>query len=590
MAVTRNERFMKYRYFLFVLPLLSLLIPEARTASKPARPNIVFILADDLGIVDVNAYAAHFTGAGKEEMFFETPHIDRLVREGTAFSQAYACQLCSPTRASLLTGKNAARVGFTTAVGGNVRTFYNQAITPPPGYLAQDAIEWADKQISIPQALLNGTTIDALPSGRPEDKGRDEITIAEALVDYHAAFLGKWHLGGHGSAGWQPKDQGFEEIAYFDEGGSPYFNWREVWDSRKLIHPKTPQDGLLRGKSGGDLDHEYLTDELTEHAVRFLERQADPETEDGRPFFLYFCHFAVHTPFQAMQEDIAYFEKKPTRGWNGQSNAVYAGMVKRLDDSVGRILKTLEKTGLEQNTLVVFMSDNGGVTYTNPTATCNAPFKGGKAMHFEGGIRVPLVFRWKGRIPQGQWCNVPVDCNDLFPTILDLAGYDPEPFYRREKIDGRSIAPLFDDLTNSRGGYPRNTFFWHYPLNVIVINPDDNQPLAPHSSIREGDWKLVFDWSGILKLYHISEDPFEQHEMSAEMPDKTAAMFRRLNDWLDENVAIKYMPALNPDYDPATEVRSRPFIDLRGRYLGDERAIRKAKSDPRFALIQELER
>ncbi|MFG0287831.1 MAG: sulfatase-like hydrolase/transferase, partial [Rhodopirellula sp. JB044] len=249
------------------------------------RPNVIVILADDLGIVDVNAYATKFTEAKPADMYYETPNLDRLTKEGLAFSQAYACHLCSPARASLLTGKYAARTGFTTAVGGNVRTFYNQAITPPQGYVAQDALIWQDR-IPIQQALLNGTTRDALASGQPSDNGQDETTLAEAMVDHDAAFIGKWHLGGHGSQGWQPADQGFEEISYFDEGGSPYFNWRVTWDSGRKLYPKTPQPKLLRGKSGGNLGQEYLTDELTEHAVSFLQRRAKSLASGGKPFFL----------------------------------------------------------------------------------------------------------------------------------------------------------------------------------------------------------------------------------------------------------------------------------------------------------------
>ncbi|MBI5690542.1 MAG: sulfatase [Verrucomicrobia bacterium] len=559
---------------------MGVVTPSPSTAAE--KPNVIFILADDLGIVDVNAYAARFTGAAPAQMFYETPRLDRLVREGTAFSQAYACQLCSPTRSSLLTGKNAARLGFTTAVGGNVRTFYNQGWRPPPGYLAQDAVEWIDK-ITIPQALLNGTTIDALPSGQPADEGRNETTIAEAMPGHHSAFIGKWHLGGHGSKGWQPRDQGFEELSYFDEGGSPYFKWRDAWNARKLAHPKMPQAERLQGRTGPNRGQDYLTDELTAHAVEFLRgRAAAPAAT--RPFFLYLCHFAVHTPFQAPAEEVARFEKKPTRGWNGHDNATYAAMLKRLDDSIGRILDTLADTGLERNTLVVFMSDNGGVMYTSPLATNNAPFRGGKALHFEGGIRVPLVFRWPGRLPAGRWCEVPVDCNDLFPTLLELGGYDPRPHYASGGIDGRSLVPLFADLGNARKGYPRDTFYWHYPLNVIVKDPDDGQPSAPHSTIRVGDWKLIFDWSGVLKLFNVAADPFEQRELSAAEPERTQRLFRQLNDWLDANVATKYLPALNPNYDPAKEVRARPFVDLRRKYLGETRAIRAASTDPRFAL------
>lgn len=555
-------------------------------AAKPnsAKPNVIVIIADDLGIVDMNAYATRFTGANPTQMYYETPNLDRFTSEGLAFSQAYACHLCSPARASLLTGKYAARTGFTTAVGGNVRTFYNQAIAPPQGYVAQDAIVWQDK-IEIQQALLNGTTRDALASGHPRDNGQDETTLAEAMPDHRAAFIGKWHLGGHGSQGWQPADHGFKEISYFDEGGSPYFNWRDTWDSGQKLYPKTPQEELLRGKSGGDLGQDYLTDELTEHAVAFLKQQADASAPSSQPFFLHFCHFAVHTPFQGPADDVEHFEQKPTRGWNGHDNAIYAAMLKRLDVSMGRILETLEETGLDKDTLVIFMSDNGGVMYTNPLATNNAPFKGGKGLHFEGGIRVPLVIRWKGHVEGNRWCDVPVDCNDIFPTVLDLMGYDTAKHTKPGGIDGRSIAPLLDDPANANGEYSRDTFFWHYPLNVIVKNPEDGLPSAPSSAVRSGDWKLIFDWSGATRLYNMVDDPHEKHELSTERPSKARELFVLLNNWIDENVAVKYTPAINPDYDPTKETRVRPFVDLRRKHLGDKRAIRTVNDDPRFILI-----
>ena len=544
-----------------------------------SKPNVIVILADDLGIVDMNAYASKFTGETASQMYYETPNLDRLTKEGLAFSQAYACHLCSPARASLLTGKYAARTGFTTAVGGNVRTFYNQAIEPPQGYVAQDALVWKDK-IDIQQALLNGTTRDGLASGHPLDNGQNETTLAEAMPDHDSAFIGKWHLGGHGSEGWQPADQGFEEISYLDEGGSPYFNWRGIWDSGKKLHPKTPQEKLLRGKSGGDLGQEYLTDELTEHAIKYLQRKAGAKGTDNKPFFLHFCHFAVHTPFQGRADDVAHFEQKATRGWNGHDNAVYAAMLKRLDVSVGRILDTLEETGLDENTLIVFMSDNGGVMYTDPLATNNAPFKGGKGTHFEGGIRVPLVIRWKGHVDGDRWSNVPVDCNDIFPTVLELMGYDTSEHKKSGGIDGRSIAPLLDDPSNANGEYPRDTFFQHYPLNVIVKSPEDGFPSAPSSAIRSGDWKLIFDWSGAMRLYNIVDDPHEENELSAAMPDKARELFIELNDWIDKNVDVKYTPALNPAYEPTKESRKRPFVDLRRKYLGEI-----ARSEPSMMIL-----
>ena len=572
---------MKASHLLFAALALA---PAAGGAAAAApRPNIVFILADDLGYVDINAYASRLTGAKTADMFFETPHLDRLVREGTWFGQAYACQLCAPTRAGLLTGKIAARIGVTTATPNTVRTFYNQGIAPPPGYLATDALYWGDP-IKIQQALLNGSTLETLPSGQPLDQGRDEITIAEALPGYRSAFIGKWHLGGHGSRGWQPQDQGFEALAYTDEGASPYFKWRDVWDNCVKKYPKMPQPVQLAGKAGPETGQEYLTDSLTATAVRFLDEQAAKPGEPIRPpFFLYLCHLAVHTPFQGKPADVAYFEKRPTRGWNGQSNAVYATMVKSLDDSVGRILDTLTRTGLADDTLVVFMSDNGGVTYTDPTATSNAPLKGGKAMMFEGGIRVPLIFRQPGKIAGGQWCDVPVDYADIFPTLLQLTRHDPAPHYAR--IDGRSLAPLLTDPANTRHGYPRDTHYWHYPFNVGIVNPDDGLAPAPHSAMREGDWKLIFDWSGKLYLHELKTDWREEHNLADAQPAKALDLFRKLNAWIDANVAVKYTPLLNPDYDPAREARARPFVDLRKKLLGESFAIRPAASDPRIAIL-----
>ena len=566
-----------------LLAILGLATTGAAAPQAVTRPNIVFILADDLGYTDVNAFASRLTGAKPAEMYYETPNIDRLSREGTAFAQAYACQLCSPTRAGLITGKIAARIGVMTATPGTVKTFYNQGIAPPPGYLANDAIYWGDN-IKIQQALLNGSSLDALPSGQPLDQGRDEITLAEALKDYRSAFIGKWHLGSHGAAGWQPHNQGFEELAYVDEGSSPYFSWRAVWENRQKRFPKMAQPELLAGKAGPDTGRPYLTDSLTETAVQYLREQSAQSAR--KPFFLYLCHLAVHGPEQAKPEDIAHFEKKSTRGWNGHSNAVYAAMIKGLDDSVGRILDTLAQTGLAENTLVVFMSDNGGVTYNSPPATSNAPLKGGKAMMFEGGIRVPLAFRWPGHIAAGQWCDVPVDYADLFPTLLQFAQYDPVEHYQR--IDGRSLAPLLKDVGNVQRGYPRDTHYWHYPFNVGIVNPDDGLPPAPHSAIREGDFKLIFDWSGKLYLFDLRTDWREEHSLADSMPAKATDLFRKLNRWIDANVATKYTPLLNPNYDPSKEARRRPFVDLRRQILGEKFAIRPASSDARIEVLSKL--
>jgi arylsulfatase A-like enzyme len=563
---------------------LCALLPLIAQAAKP--PNILFILADDLGYMDVNTFAEKATGESKDKMFYETPNLDRLAAGGIAFSQAYAYQLCSPTRASLLTGKNAPTLGFTTATPQTARSFYALNQEPPTGYFPLDARYWGDP-IKTPQALLNGSTLLALPSGRKTDRGRNELTFAEALTGYRSAFIGKWHVGGHGAEGYQPHDQGFEEIAYFDAGGSPFLKWRPLWDRKTKNDPEMPQKELLWGNSGEATGEDYLTDNLTTQADRFI--RSHHQTKPDQPFLLYFCQFAVHSPIQAKQQDIDYFEKKTTKGWNGHTDSTYAGMIRSLDQSVGRLMATLDELKLTDDTLVVFMSDNGGVSYLTkkgdaPT-TSNSPFKGGKAMMFEGGIRVPLIFRWPAAIPAGQWSDVPVAASDLFPTLVQAGGIDPETLRAKHKIDGHSLVSLFKDPANKSKGYVRDTFIWHYPFNVTPLHPDDGFPLTPHSAIRKGDFKLIFDWHGRLWLHDIKNDPREHNNLAESMPEKTRELFKELNDWLDANVAIKYLPALNPDYDPLADGRTRPFVDLRRSFLGPDRAIRPATGDPRLEQL-----
>ncbi len=528
------------------------------TETKKKRPNIIFILADDLGYMDVVAYAAKVSGESRDKMFYETPYIDKMADEGMAFSQAYACPLCSPTRASLITGKYAARLGFMTATAGSASTFYTRGEKPPVGFTEQNAL-WGDK-IDIEQAWINGYTNIALPSGQPQDKGVNETTIAEALTNYTSAFIGKWHLGGHGTEGYQPHDQGFKELAYYDSGASPFFNWRQLWDRKEKWFPKMRQTTLTQGKSGKPTGKDYLTDDLTEQAVGFIDEQV--KSKENKPFLLYFCEFAVHSPLQAPKEDSTYFANKTTKGWNGHDNAIYAAMIKKLDNSLGRIMKKLKETGLDDNTILVFMSDNGGISWDEKSAhgrtTNNAPLKGGKAMVYEGGIRVPLIVWQKGKIQAGQWSDIPVDCNDIFPTLLQLAGQKTKHL----TIDGQSLTPLFNDSKNIEKGYARNTFYWHYPLNVKVNSVEDGLELTPHSAIRKGDYKLIFDWYGRLKLYNIKEDISEKNNLAFAQPERTKALFADLINWLEKNVDMKYFPTENPNYKPEKESRKVPFVNL----------------------------
>lgn len=544
---------------------------KKKKEEEEQKPNIILFLVDDLGYTDVGTFAKKITGVPQKEQFYETPNIGRLASEGISFSQAYACPLCAPTRSSILTGKYASKLGFMTATGSGEEMFYAKGIKPPEGFSPYDEL-WKDN-IPIEQAVNNGYTNIALPSGNIGDNN-NEITLAEMLKGYNSAFLGKWHVGGHGVVGHQPKDQGFQEIAYFDAGGSPYYNWRKLWDTSNPY--PTVQKVAARGKSGEPTGKDYLTDDLTEQALRFIDKQT--ENKNSQPFFLDFCEFAVHAPLQAPKELTEYFDSKSTKGWNGHHNPVYAAMIKKLDESVGKIMDKLKEKGIEENTIIVFMSDNGGVTWNthNPAdttaTTSNAPLKGGKAMLYEGGIRVPLIIWQKGKIPAGIWSNTPVDCNDIYPTLAQMSNSQ----YNHNEIDGYSLKSLFKDPHNAQENYKRTTFYWHYPLNVIVKNPDDGYALTPQSAIRKGDYKLIFDWYGRLKLYNIKQDISEKINLAFKKPAITRALFKDLMTWLDNNVKERYLPVPNPKYNPAKEVRKVPYVNLYQAYKQNKDIIKLA--------------
>lgn len=530
-----------------------------------SRPNIIFILADDFGVMDSQAYANKFTGTNPSEMFYETPNIDKLVNEGVSFSQAYANQLCSPTRASLLTGKYAGKIGFTTALPPR-QTYYNQNQEVPKGYYANDIFEHSD-DIKIEQALLNGISNGGVPAGTKYDQGKDELSIAEALTDYHSAFIGKWHLGGFGAKGYQPKDQGFEPLAWFDAGGSAYYNWKNAWNDRtNKMYPKVSPDALEIGTSGKPTNQDYLTDDLTVQALEFIDQRAKIK---DKPFFLYFSHFAIHSPYQGKEDEVTHFDGKKTKGWNGHKDPVYASMIKSLDRSVGAILDKLKELDIEENTLVVFMSDNGGIdSKITPKGdgTNNAPFLGGKACVTEGGIRVPLVFRWKGKVQAGKWVDVPVDCTDIYPSLLEAGGYNSKEIVKKNNLDGESLIVMLSDISNKNKTYKKTTHYWHYPFNVIYNSPYEPFALTPHSAIRDGDYKLIFDWYGRLYLYNIEKDPFEKHNLANENPKLKTALFNKLMDWVKLNIEKRYWPTINEKYNPKKESRDVPFIDMFSSY------------------------
>jgi arylsulfatase A-like enzyme len=466
----------------------------ACTSPGRRRPNIVFILIDDLGWRDVGAYGSPF---------HQTPNIDRLAAEGMHFTDAYAASpVCSPTRASIMTGKYPARVGITDWIGGAQR-----------GML--------------------------LPAPNEEQLPLTEVTLAEAFREggYATGFVGKWHLGGEG---FLPQDQGFESNVAGHEAGHPASYWwpytsgdpeRDYWDV----------PGLDEGVPG-----EYLTDRLTDEALRFLDAHHE------RPFLLFLSHYAVHTPVQAREEDSAPYREarerelpgetpfgtEHDRAWTRlrQDRPEYAGMVAAVDRSVGRVMDRIAELDLERDTVVVFMSDNGGLSTlagSRSGPTCNLPLRAGKGWLYEGGIREPLVVRWPGQVRAGSRCIEPVISTDFYPTLLGLAGLDPRPDQHR---DGRDLGPLLRET----GPLERDALFWHFPH----YHGSGNRPSA---AVRSGRWKLI-EWfeDGALELYDLDEDPAEQHDLSGQEPERATELHRRLQTWRLQTGAR--LPVPNPDW------------------------------------------
>ncbi len=439
------------------------------------------ILADDLGWRDLGCYGS---------TFYETPNLDRLAAQGMRFTQAYAaCPVCSPTRASIQTGKYPARLNLTDWIPGAIR---GKLISPD--YLHHLPLE--------------------------------EVTIAEALKEagYATCFIGKWHLGG---PGYYPDQQGYEINIGGHEAGSP----RSYFSPYK--NPKMPD-----GPPG-----EYLTDRFSDEAVKFIS------SAKGKPFFLFLSHHAVHTPLQAKKDLIAKYKAKaaalpPLTGpeflpegarvcRQAQNHAVYAAMIQSLDESTGRVMTKLEELGLSDNTVVIFMSDNGGLSTSEGAPTSNVPLRAGKGWLYEGGIREPMIIKWPGAVKPGSVCEEPVISNDFFPTMLEMAGLPLRPQQHR---DGVSLVPLLRE-----GRAPeRPALFWHYPH----YSPQGG---TPGGAVRAGDFKLIeFFEDNHIELYNLKDDIGEKHDLAAKMPGKTAELRKLLHNWRQSVDA--QMPTLNPDY------------------------------------------
>jgi len=466
----------------------SSVLPRAARAAagKPgpaaSRPNIVFILIDDMGWRDVG-----FMGS----KFYRTPNIDRLASQGMVFNRAYAnAPNCAPTRACLMSGQYTPRHGVYT-VGSSER---GRAI--------------ARKLIPTP----NTTEL------RPEI-----VTLGESLqrAGYATASMGKWHLGEGDKTG--PEAQGFDLNVGGTAGGHPrtYFS--------PYRNPTLPD-----GPKG-----EYLTDRLTDEAIKWIDTRAKAKAaggKDAKPFFLYLPHYAVHTPLQAKKEIIEKYKNRPADG--GQKNPVYAAMIESTDEGVGRILAKLDELGIADETLVVFFSDNGGYG----GVTSNAPLRGAKGMLYEGGIREPMIVRWPGKVKAGSTCDQAVIGIDFYPTLLEVAG---APAPAGQTLDGVSFVNL---MTKNEPLKPR-AIFWHFPAYLQGYG-SLSWRTTPAGAVQMGDYKLIeFFEDGRRELYNIVEDLSETKNLIADHPDKARELYETMLAWR-KKVNAPVPTKLNPKYDP----------------------------------------
>lgn len=476
--------------------LITLLFSScSRNPVPPENPNFLFILVDDLGYFDLG-----FQGSD----YYETPNIDELAQRSMIFTNGYAaCQVCSPSRATIMTGQFPDRHGITDYIGAPMGERWN---TP----------NWGEPR---------GTQM--LPATYHTHLPHENVVLPEAMKEagYTTFFAGKWHLGDRGSF---PEDHGFD----INKGGN---------------HRGSPASGRFFSPFGNEQledgpDGESLTMRLGRETSEFIRQHQDEK------FFAYMAFYAVHAPLQTTREywsqyrDRAEEQGIAKKGYAmekrfpiriEQDNPVYAGMVKTVDDAVGMVLNALEDCGLSEKTVVIFTSDNGGVASGDDFATSLLPLRGGKGYQWEGGIRVPLLIHVPWLNPQAKKDNTPVNGADYYPTILDLAGLNLRP---EEHIDGVSLRPILEGKK-----IEDRPIFWHYPHY-------GNQGGDPSSIVRLGDWKLIYYHEDqVRELYNLAEDREEKENLAERFPDKLKALDSLLQSRLKETRA--QFPVPNPSYD-----------------------------------------
>tara|TARA_B100000212_G_scaffold341801_2_gene326123 strand:+ start:1170 stop:2609 length:1440 start_codon:yes stop_codon:yes gene_type:complete len=449
------------RHKLQLLVFSFIFVHFSSLAEKPL--NIVFFLIDDLGWMDIGANGSNY---------YKTPHIDQLAREGLRFTNGYAaCNVCSPTRAAIMAGKYPARLLLTQWL--------------PSG-------RWDAKKNKLQEARY----LSNLPL--------EEFTVAEALREggYKTAFMGKWHLGP--LPYYYPEHQGFDINVAGRDYGAPGSYWYPFEGSWRIptTDLKVFKESPIEGKEG-----DYLTDRLMEEGDKFIRENSE------KPFFLMMSLYAVHTPLQGKSEKVAQYEKVPEEQRQGDPR--YAAMVETVDDGVGRLMTALREKEIEENTMVIFTSDNGGMS----KATDNSPLRANKGSNYEGGLRVPVIVKWPGVTEPGSISDEPVISTDFYPTILGATGLPKRPL---QHVDGVDLSSVL----KGRSRIDRESLFWHYP------HYNQHPQNFPATVIRKGHWKLIeiLD-TGDLELYNLALDVGEQNNLADVHSGLTQSLLDEMRAW-----------------------------------------------------------
>jgi len=461
-------------------------MPTAAAADDGRPPNVIVILVDDLGWMDLSCQGSRY---------YETPNVDRLAAEGMRFTDGYAaCAVCSPSRYAVMTGRYPARGGITDWIRARWNRGSDRNFTEadrPPRYQAR-----SNKPLLCPN---NRFWME-----------HEEVTIAELLkpLGYATCHIGKWHLG---DKGWWPESQGFDvNIAGCDYGQPPtYYSpyERKRGDTVYALPNLEPRQG------------QYLTDREGEEAVKFITANQD------KPFFLHMAHYAVHTPIQGRPDLVEKYKAKPL---SGQKNPAYAAMIESVDHATGRILATLDELKLADKTLVIFTSDNGGLS----GVTNNAPLRSGKGFPYEGGVRVPFIVRYPPLVKPGQVSDLPVVGCDIFPTVAELTAARTD---QEREIDAVSLVAHLK--SGGREKPDRDALFWHFPHYRGNI--------TPYAIVRQGDYKLIRWFEGREELYNLKDDLGEKTDLIDVRIDVANRLRGRLDQFFKDTDAC--LPKPNPN-------------------------------------------